>query len=281
MKHKSKTLRISFLTLLVISFLFEGLQAQSRRDLLVDGDFFYEMQNYPEATENYFRASQEKSDFQSLFNLAVSQEKQIDTGEGQNAQQTMNEPEDDPNATAALKNYQASMNYTKDNTQKSLAFYNMGNTILIDKKSLSMEKMEQAIEYFKSAIRFDNNNDPARHNLTIAQIMLDRAKQQEQQQQQEQSEDQEQKEDQEQNPEDQENKDNQDQKQNEDQEQKDSKEDAKAKEEKEKEMKDQKQKVDENEIENILKMVEKEDKEVQNKMRSRAKSRIQHKKKKW
>ena len=248
---------------IVIFVLFLGLSPKlmhaqyAKQKLNVEGDFYFDSENYREA-ENYYQQSADlKPDFQSLYNLGVSLEKQ-----------------DSINST--LQTYQSAISYAENDEARSVAFFNMGNTLLNDQENLTIENLESAIEYYKSAIRYNRNNHPAMHNLAIAQATLDMKKQQEQQQQQQnqQQENQEQQE----NKEQQENQEQQEQNQqqeNQEQNQQNQKEEEKEKQEA------QKKEIDKQEIENILKMVEKEDKEVQGKMRKQTKSDNTEKKKKW
>ena len=200
------------------------------------------------------KSSEVKKDFQSLYNLGVSQEKQDSMQD-------------------ALQSYQAALSYAENEEAKSVAFFNMGNTRFLDEKNLTKEKLIEAIDLYKSAIRSNRKNEPAIHNLALAQISLDMMKQQEQQEQQQQDSEDQENQEQEQN-----------ENQNEDQENQDQKDNSQNQQDQAEKPEDQEmqaKEIDKNEIENILKMVEKEDKEVQGKIRKQSKSDHSEKRKKW
>ena len=232
------------------------IMAQSKKKLNVEGDFYYDTENYIEAEEFYTKSVEKKHDFQSLYNLGNTQEKQAKIEE-------------------AIDNYSKALPFASDDIERSIAHYNIGNTLFSDKE-LDIEKLESVITHYKDAIRLNSNLQEAKHNLASAQIALDTAKQQEQQEQQQQEDqNQEQKEQEDQEQKDQEDK--PDENKQEDDQQKNQDQQKQSAEEKEQ----QKQSVDEKEIENILKMVEKEDAEVQQKMRKQSKTDQKTKKKKW
>lgn len=228
--------------------------AQSKKKLNIEGDFYFDTENYAESGEMYQQSTDVKADFQSLYNLGVTKEKQALTDD-------------------AIASYESAINYAENDEARSVAFYNMGNTLMQDQENLTKENLEQAIEYYKSSLRYNRTNEPAMHNLATAQITLDMMQQkEEQQQQQQEQQDQEQQEQ-----EDQEEQDQEDQEEQEQQEQNQQQQEQK----KEEQEQEQKEKIDQKEIENILKMVEKEDQEVQEKMRKQSKSDNTEKKKKW
>ncbi len=270
--------RILFIILLIIPFLVE---AQSARKLLLEGDFYMGMDNYEEAEGFYQKATSKKASFKSYYNTGVAQESQIQSNDQQLAGMMMQEPEEDPNEAKAIRSYTSAIEVATTSEQKSRAIYNVANTILSNKQMISIEKLKEAIDTYKEAIAEDSKNLRARHNLAIAQIQLDQAKQQEQQvqQQQQEQQDQENKEQEEQE-QDQQEQQEQDQEQ-EEQNQEKEEEQQKKNEAERREEEESKKKASKSEMEKILEMVEKEDQEVQQKMRATSSTDTREKKKKW
>jgi tetratricopeptide (TPR) repeat protein len=270
--------RILFIILLIIPFLVE---AQSARKLLLEGDFYMGMDNYEEAEGFYQKATSKKASFKSFYNTGVAQESQIQSNDQQLAGMMMQEPEEDPNEAKAIRSYTSAIEVATTSEQKSRAIYNVANTILSNKQMISIEKLKEAIDTYKEAIAEDSKNLRARHNLAIAQIQLDQAKQQEQQvqQQQQEQQDQENKEQEEQE-QDQQEQQEQDQEQ-EEQNQEKEEEQQKKNEAERREEEESKKKASKSEMEKILEMVEKEDQEVQQKMRATSSTDTREKKKKW
>lgn len=233
------------------------LHSQSKQKLNVEGDFYFDTENYIEAEGFYQESADKKNDFKSLYNLANSQEKQEKVEE-------------------AMDNYKSAMPFAESDIQRSMAHYNMGNVLLNQKENMDIEKLETIIQHYKDAIRMYPSHSPAKHNLAAAQIALDMAKKQQEQEQQQQQ--QEQQENQEQQDQDQEQQEQEQEDQGEDQEQKPNQDQKNEAEEKRNQ---EKKEIDKQEIENILKMVEKEDGEVQQKMRKQTKSDKKDTKKKW
>lgn len=229
----------------------------AKKKLNLEGEFYFDSENYNEAAKFYDQSVDIKPDLASLYNLGVSLEKMDSTN-------------------LAIDAYESAVSYAKTDVERSVIFFNMGNTLMGNQQQVSIENLEQAIEYYKSAIRYNQENHPAMHNLTIAQITLDMMKQQQQQQQEQQQQEQQENQDQ------QEQQDQQDQQeQDQNQEQQENQQEQQQNEDQEQSGEEEKKEVDKNEIENILKMVEKEDSEVQKKMRKQSKSDNTEKKKKW
>lgn len=251
-KQLMKTIVIGVFVCLLGMSPFYG-HAQSKKKLNIEGDFYFDTENYAQSSDMYQQSADVEADFQSLYNLGVTKEKQSLTDD-------------------AIASYESAINYAENDEARSVAFYNMGNTLMQDQENLTKENLEQAIEYYKSALRYNKSNQPAMHNLATAQITLDMMqKQEEQQEQQQEQQEQQEQEDQEQQ--EQEDQQDQEQQQNQQQEQQEQQEQEAKQEEREE--------IDQKEIENILKMVEKEDQEVQEKMRKQSKSDNTEKKKKW
>lgn len=275
------TLRHIYLCLIAV-FVTSIMYGQSKKKLLIEGDFQFDMENYEAAEKNYEAANKKAGDFQSSFNLAVSQERQIASNERPTIEQMMQKAEENPNQQKALESYRAALNKATSNEERAAVAFNTGNTILKDKQTLSIEKIEEAIKHYKSAIQEHSKLTAAKHNLALAQMMLDQAKkqqeQQQQQQQQEQEKNQEQQEQKEQKQQEQENQEQEQQNQEQQEKQKQSKEEQQKQEQQQQE---EQKKIDKKEIETLLKMVDKEDKQVQAKMRKKSGGKSTKKKKAW
>ena len=249
----------------------------------MEGDFQMGMENYEEAEKNYEASTKKKPSFTSYYNAGVAEEYQISSGAQMTAEQAMQgPPEDDPKENEAVGSYRAALNLATSAEEKSFAYHNMANAMLKNQQTISIEKLEEAIEIYKDAIKTDPKNLRSRQNLAVAQAQLDQAKQQQQQQQDSQeggesdSEQQEQQEQEEQENQEQE----QEQQENQQQQEQEKKEDEEKKEQEKKEQ-ERKEKATKSEMEKILEMVDKEDKEVQQKVKMKSQKNSKEKKKKW
>ena len=251
-------MRMKYLIMIVLGCSPFLLFSQTKKKLNIEGDFYYDTENFIEAEEFYSKSAEKKNDFKSLYNLGNSQEKQT-------------------KAEEAVENYSKALPFAKTDLERSMAHYNIANTLFSQEEQIEIEQLETVIQHYKDAIKLYPDHSPAKHNLASAQITLDMAKKQQEQQQQQQQQDQENQEEQ-----DQEEQEQEDQQQSDDnQEQQEQKPNQDQQKQSEQEKEAQKKTVDKKEIENILKMVEKEDGEVQQKMRKQTTSDKKEKKKKW
>lgn len=136
--------------LLLLSFLFlcsSGF-AQSNRSILNDGVDKYEEKKYSDA-ELDFRKVVESTpkNFDANFNLGTSYYKQ--------------EKYDD-----AIKSFTSAFEGAKDNESKAKVLHNIGNSLL------KSNKLEQSIEAYKNALKFNPNDQDTKYNLSYALEML-------------------------------------------------------------------------------------------------------------
>ena len=130
-------------------------------------------------------SSGEFSDATTSFSNGSTLEKFEDIA-AYNLGRTLMETEDLEGATSAFQQAIASSENSK---LKSNAWYNTGNI------ALQSQDPEAAVNAYKSALRNSSTNNEARHNLAIANKMLQQQEQQEQQEKQEGEDGQEQKQD--------------------------------------------------------------------------------------
>ena len=120
-------------------------------------------------------SSGEFSDATTSFSNGSTLEKFEDIA-AYNLGRTLMETEDLEGATSAFQQAIASSENSK---LKSNAWYNTGNI------ALQSQDPEAAVNAYKSALRNSSTNNEARHNLAIANKMLQQQEQQEQQEKQE------------------------------------------------------------------------------------------------
>jgi len=142
--------------------------------------------------------------------------------------------------------YKNSINLTKNKDEKAESLYNLGNSQLLS------QKLKESIESYKKSLRLFPDNMNAKHNLALAQYLLNK-KQKKQENNQ--------------NQEDQEEQKKQDQKEQDQKEQDQKEQDQKEQDQKNKnqnnQQKESNQELTKEEIEQILNALEREEKDVQ------------------
>lgn len=118
--------------------------AQTHRALIGEGNEAFESGKFPDAEVEYKKALQEYPD---------SKVGQFNLGDAYYKQQRYDE------AREAFSTFAAT---GEDSPQASKAFYNLGNTLF------QAGKLEESIEAYKQALRFDPSDNDARHNLELA-----------------------------------------------------------------------------------------------------------------
>ena len=222
----------------VLSFLSTQLYGQSDRKFIRQGNREFKNEKFSEAEIYYRRAlSDNKESEKAVFNVGDALYKQ-------------NKFED------AGKHFMEHYRMTDNKKKKAESMYNLGNSLLMNKK------LKESIEAYKESLKLDPQNVRAKYNLAYAQDKLrqqEEPQQQNQQNQQNQQQEDNNKDDEQQQNNEQENKDNnrQDEQQPEDGE-------------------DQ-QSISREDAERILKALENEEKDVQEKVKREkaAKTRVQ------
>lgn len=198
---------ISYFFLFVVGFLPQSAFAQSVREerkLITEGNKLYVGRKFKEAAAKYQEALQvNNASAEARYNLGLAQIRQV-----------ANPKDTTPQNVQLLENARKNLlDVTTLAKQKpglaAKANYNLGNL------EFNTDKLKEAIEFYKQALRIDPNDNNARKNLRIAQ--LKQQKDQNQDQNQDKNQDQKQNQDQNQDQEKDQNKDQNQDKQNQDQ----------------------------------------------------------------
>ena len=156
-------------TLFILSYMIYGgtqLSAQSVHKSLMSGDKAYQQSAYAVAELEYRRAEREGNNYKALYNLGNTLAKQERYDE-------------------AAEYFNRAIALAENPQDKYATQYNLANA------HLYAGKVEDAILFYKEAIKTDPSSSEARYNLAVAKDALRQAKeQQEQQQQQQQQEEQ-------------------------------------------------------------------------------------------
>lgn len=132
------------LIFLPLCLLFVSAHAQKSNQLIEKGNQEYKKKAYAKADEQYTKALQkDQKNTVAQFNSG-------------NARQKLKKFAD------ATKNYEAAANNTGDPSIKAQAFYNQGVALI------RQDKLKEAIEAFKKALRFNPNDKETRENLQKA-----------------------------------------------------------------------------------------------------------------
>lgn len=223
--------------LFVLLLFVREVEGQVNNQILKAAEENYDKGNYEEAENGFAEVFADKPGSTAAYNMGNAQFKQEKYG-------------------LASQSFQDAARMAQTKEVKAKASFNLGNALIAE------GLLEESIEAFKEAIRNNPQDREAKHNLLKAKEML---KQQQQEQEQQEQENQ-----------DQENKDqNQDQGQNQDQsQQEDNQQDQTNPENgQQDENEGQSAEYDENDpaesIEQLLKIMEEEEKKVQQKLRKR------------
>ena len=139
----------------------ERVCGQSAHELRRGGDKKYSQGGYTEAEEKYRKALEKDPDVKAYFNL----------GNSLYQQQRFEE---------ALEQYNKALAHSDDPAIQSQAYYNQGNSYF------SLQKLAESVEAYKHALRKNPDDPDAKRNLMIAKQLLRQQQQQQQEQQQQQ-----------------------------------------------------------------------------------------------
>ena len=139
---------------LILSLLLSiNSNAQNKKSLLRTGNNLYADSSYNQAEIQYRKSLEKDQDyFNASFNLADAVYKQERYGESSGL-------------------FDALKNNAPTNEDLTKVLHNLGNSLFKE------QKLDEAIEAYKSALRINPNDDETRHNLTLAK---ERKQQQEQ-----------------------------------------------------------------------------------------------------
>jgi tetratricopeptide (TPR) repeat protein len=160
----------------------------------------------------------------------------------------------------AATQFERSSIIASSDDQKADAFYNMANTFLQE------QNLEGAIENYKQAIKLNPADMDARRNLYLAKLMQKQQQEQEQQQQQQQQQEQQQEQDQSQS-EDQQQQEQQENDESQQQEEQQQSEESQVDNNNEESAAEEAQELNKEDAENLLQIIENEEKRVQEKLR--------------
>ncbi len=153
------------MTAICLLLMHSALKGQEEREYIRKGNRLYEKSEFAGSEGMYRRAqAQERSTYDSGFNLGDALYKQGRFTE------------------AANEFSRVSTGNETDTLRQAQSFYNLGNSLLKDKK------YEESIKAYINSLKLNPGNLEAKHNLAFAQDQL--KKQQEQQKQQQQQQDQ-------------------------------------------------------------------------------------------
>ncbi len=146
-----------FLTVCVIILLSCILQVsgQTVHKNLMQGDQMYADSLYSLAEEHYRKAEQEGSNFKSIYNLGNALYKQERYEE-------------------ASEQFNRAVSNATTKEDKALAMHNLANAYL------NNQELQDAILFYKEAIKLNPNHKETKYNLMVAKEILKQAQQQEQ-----------------------------------------------------------------------------------------------------
>lgn len=222
-------------------------QAQKERKEIRSGNSKYENGNYADAETDYRKALEKnKNSLPGSYNLGGSLYKQKKYDE-------------------AIQQYNEAVAKAVSPEEKAQSLHNLGNAMV------QSQKFEEGVNAYKQALKLNPNDDDTRYNLAYAKAMLRQQQQQQQQQNNDQNQNkdqqkQDQKNQNDQKKDQQENKDNENQNQNDQQDQK--------KQEQQKEQARQQPKISKEDAERILKALQNDEKNLQDKMQMKEGQRV-------
>lgn len=146
---------MSKISLIILMFFSLQLHAQIRDAAVYRGNQLYAKGQFKEAAEAYSSALQNKKNKETQYNLGNSLYQQKDFA-------------------AANKQYEAVARNATDKGLRSISNHNIGNSFLEQKK------WDEAINYFKQALRENPSSSESRYNLAYAQAMKRNSEKQQQ-----------------------------------------------------------------------------------------------------
>jgi Ca-activated chloride channel family protein len=136
--------------------------AQSAHSELKQGDKHYQAKDFATAEEHYRKALEKQQSAKGHYNLGNSVYKQGNRYD------------------SAVEQYEKAADEAKSGEAKSMAYYNLGNSFF--KKG----KYKESVDAYKNALRLNPNDQDAKKNLQLTKMLLQQQQQQNQQNQQQQ-----------------------------------------------------------------------------------------------
>ena len=224
--------------LFILSFLMSITSiAQNKKSFLRDGNKLYADSNYTEAEIQYRKSLEKDQDyFNASFNLADAVYKQERYEE-----------------SSAL--FGALIDNAPTESDLSKVYHNMGNSLVKE------QKLDEAIDAYKNALRINPNDAETRHNLALCK----KQKQEQEQQQEKNKEDKEDKEEQEENKEDKEGEKKEEQEKNE---QKNENQEQKQ-EDQQNQQEEKKEEMSKEDAEKMLEAIQQQEKDLQEELQKK------------
>ena len=269
-------------------FLCLQLAAQNNdRDCIRMGNKHFRDKEYNKAETWYRKALEMNKTLEAYYNLGNSVAAQ-------------------GNDSVAFEQYKKALEQIAETSEKkAYVYHNMGNMTYLNGRSLmkanspdAMKSFQQAVELYKSALRCNPSDDETRYNLAMAQYMLKKNQQNQNQQGQDQNQDQQQNKDQDkkddqkdkqdqgdQNKDQQKDQDKQDQQNKDQQKQDQQNQDQQKKDQQQKQEQQQQQpqkpQIDDKTAEQLLNSAQQDEKAVQRKVQKAEKAHRQGLEKDW
>lgn len=240
MKFKQMTRFVKLYSLLVTAFVasMAVANAQADKKYIRKGNREYNKDNYAESEILYRKAiDKNKNSHAAIFNAGDALYKQKKYEE-------------------AGKKFLDNINLgTTEKNQKSSAYYNLGNSLLMD------NKIQESIEAYKNSLKLNPDNMEAKYNLAYAQDLLQKQQKQNQDKDRDQSNNE---------------KDKQQEEKNQNQNQEQQREQSQNNQTNEPAMNEQQQNLSQEDAERILNALENDEKKVQEKVKleKAAKARV-------
>ena len=234
-----KLVSILFLLLLLVIGSKESF-SQSLRGLVNDGVEKYDKGNFSDAEVNFKKGVEKAPDnFEAKFNLGDAFFKQERYDE-------------------AIKSYNSSMAFAKNDLEKARVHYNIGNSLL------KSQKIEESIQEYKKSLKLNPQDQEAKYNLSYALEML---KNKNDQQQQKNDKDKNKDKNQDQNKDQNQNKDKDKKDEQKDQQNKQDKQKQDQQDKKQQQQQQQPQKISKEEAQRILEALKENEKDLQKELR--------------
>ena len=200
-----------------------------------EGNKAYKEDDFSKAAEDYYKAlAKDPSNIKGKFNLGNATYKNDGFDE-------------------AIRHFSSAAELAKDQQTKADAYYNLGNSLFKKSQAEEGKGLEKSAEAYKNSLRLNPSDMDTKKNLALTQRLIQIQQQEQKQQQQQQDQEQEEQEEQKQ------------EEQQEDQQQQDQQQQQKK--EEEKKPQEQPKDLNKEEAMELLKIMDDEEKKVQEKMR--------------
>ena len=153
--------------------------------LLVLLSLFFNMESKGQSDKKFIRQGNKEFSKEKYSDSEISYRKAIDKNE-ESADAVFNSGDalyKQKKFEDAGKQFIQNYNMNEDNKKKSASLYNLGNSLLMS------DKIKESIDAYKGSLKHDPQNMEAKYNLAVAQDLLKQLEEQQKQQQQQQQKD--------------------------------------------------------------------------------------------